>query len=386
MRTIIRSRLAGALALAVLGVTPSADAATVSTETALSPLTAVIDIDCPPRAVWTGSNYLVAWGNQSGIHAAVVSPSGAIVHTARRVAAASTSVQACSLDAAWGTTRALLVWTNHATRQISGVHVDGANVPGAVFTVSPTAGRQQANPGVAFDGSSFLVAFQDLSASSSDWSNSDIRARRIGATGAILGPELIITNAVNGQLRPAVTWGGGLWLVVWDDNRAGGVRHVFGQLVANDGSLIDPNFQISTDPLGGQRNAHTASNGTDYFVTWFDDNTDTIEGSFVDVFGTAATPGGFAVAHLASSPGGASGDVAYNATANRYLVAWRPTDGTLRGSSVLPGTSAASSFVIGSATGDAGVAASNTATSLVAYARGTGLDGRLPYARRVTLP
>src|SRR5262249_21176429 len=84
--------------------------------------------------------------------------------------------------------------------------------------ISPVR-NQQLNPALAFNGTNYLVAYEDHRAGDA---NVDIWATRVSRTGAILDPDgLHVSGAAGNQLLPQVASNGTDFMVVWEDYRAG---------------------------------------------------------------------------------------------------------------------------------------------------------------------
>lgn len=94
-----------------------------------------------------------------------------------------------------------------------------------------------------------------------------IRAARLQLDGLSLDPAgLTIAEGAGGRFEPAVTFGHGVYLVVWSDLREG-AHAVYGARVATDGSVLDPGGQkLSTAP--GARMAGVAATPSGFLVAW----------------------------------------------------------------------------------------------------------------------
>jgi len=98
---------------------------------------------------------------------------------------------------------------------------------------------------------------------------SDILGARVTSAGEVLDPEGIPIATVAGQQRsPKVLFGGGRYLVVWNDTRAGNFD-LYGTFVAPDGTTAAPTngFPISAS-LVDEAYPSLAFDGTDFLVTY----------------------------------------------------------------------------------------------------------------------
>ena len=95
-------------------------------------------------------------------------------------------------------------------------HAGGSNV-GTPVVVSGTEPASDA--AVASDGTNVLVVWSRGNGSL-QW---DISARLFSAAGAALTPIRQVTATAGNQRKPEVAWGGGRYLIVWEDTRKGGL-------------------------------------------------------------------------------------------------------------------------------------------------------------------
>jgi hypothetical protein len=121
-------------------------------------------------------------------------------------------------------------------------------------SISSAAGSQWA-PKLAFDGTSYLVAWQD--GRNGDGTTFDVYGARVTSGGSVLDAAGIpISTAPDSQLTPAVGFGGTTFLVAWTDQRAG--TATYGARVSSDGVVLDPSgISISTNGGIGRRSPST---------------------------------------------------------------------------------------------------------------------------------
>ena len=162
----------------------------------------------------------------------------------------------------------------------------------------------------------------------------NIYGQRYDYQGVPQGENFAISTAPNGKYYPAVAYSlpADSYLVVWEDYRNGQDHDVYGQLVDADSTLLDNpttpedetdpgvNFAIYTG-AGNQQYVDLAFDGNEYLVVWqgnyLNDSIDVL-GRFVDDNGTVE-PTVFPIGETGTLRYGEPA-VAYNATANEYLV------------------------------------------------------------------
>lgn len=149
-------------------------------------------------------------------------------------------------------------------------------------------GRTGGLPLVAFDGTNYLMVWED----DANYPDDDIYGQFIGTSGALVGLPFPISTAAGKQEFEfiGIAFGGTSYLVMWTDYRYStgdqGPRYVYGQVVSKSGSLIGGEIRISVEP--GHFPA-IAFDGTNYLVVWVEDTHDT------DYYGQFISPSGILV-------------------------------------------------------------------------------------------
>lgn len=154
-------------------------------------------------------------------------------------------------------------------------------------------GRTGGVPGVSFDGTNYLLVWEDDAITSND----DIYGQRVSPAGALVGGAFLINGAAGDQhldsIFNRVAFGGGKHLVVYRDDRSG-TKSVYGQLVSTTGALSGPEIIISADTLAAQE-ASVAFDGSNFLVVWQkrngapEEQYDTV-GAFISPSGTVTAP------------------------------------------------------------------------------------------------
>ncbi|MBJ6761819.1 hypothetical protein JGU66_13675 [Myxococcaceae bacterium JPH2] len=234
-----------------------------------------------PTVSYGDGQYLVAWwdlrsGGYDAIYGARVRASDGVVLDKQGITISTNLGAKGGLTSAFDGTNFLVVWQD--ARNGSNYDIYGARVRASDGVVlNPTgiaiskAAREQTSPSVAFDGTHYLVVWQDTRYTLS--TNSDIFGARVRASdGVVLDTAgLPISQRANDQKDPAVSFGGGSFLVIWRDNRNGG-DDLFGTRVRpSDGATLDTanGFTITT-AAGNQVQPKVTFDGTNHLVVWAD--------------------------------------------------------------------------------------------------------------------
>ena len=275
-----------------------------------------------PRVAFDGTNYLVVWQTfgslDTDILATRVTPSGIVLDPGGIVVSAGAAAEA-EPDVAFNGTNYLVVWDDnrvvgsdiYATRvSKAGVVQEPNGIPISTLTGSQIA------PAVTSAGSNFLVVWGDSHSGASD-----IYGTRVGPTGNVVDPAGIAMSARPGtQSYPAVAFDGTNYLVAWQDDRTGSTLDIYASRVSTTGTVLNPTgIAVSTAP-GAQDSPRLAFDGTNYLVVWQDLRSGVnhdVYASRVSKTGTVLNPTGIAVS---TAPGDQRVPVvAFNGT---LLVVW----------------------------------------------------------------
>jgi phosphoribosylformylglycinamidine (FGAM) synthase PurS component len=221
---------------------------------------------------------------------------------------------------AYGESLYLVVWldTRDVTSHIycSRVTVDGTVLDPDGIPVS-TAANGQSEPAVAWDGAGFLVAWKDTRGS-----DEDIYGARVDLDGTVLDPDgIAISTAAGSQAGPCIAFDGTDYLVVWEDGRNGGARDVYGARLQTDGTVLDPGGIQICGQSADQCNTAVSYGGDNWLVVWNDYRSGVVWNVYaarVDSSGAVLDTGGFAVCTDFSqqfNPAMAFAD-------SVYLIAW----------------------------------------------------------------
>ncbi len=270
-----------------------------------------------PAVAFDGTNCLVAWGGQD-LHAARVSPAGTVLDTGGILVSGATGVQEFPAIACDGT-NCLVAWQDG--RPGGYLDIYGARVTPSGSVLDPggiaisTAAFSQFYPAVAFDGTNYLVTWQDYRTA-----DFDIFASRVAPAGAVLDPAglPIATNAVY-QRYPSLAFGGGSYMVTWERWDNDSCAGIWGARIQTSGVPRDTGFCIA--PAGADF-APVIFDGNRFLVFWEQDG---IRETTIDTSGHVQNQSGtpvYAAANDQRQP-----NAAFNGS--DYLVVWqdeRPGD------------------------------------------------------------
>jgi len=197
---------------------------------------------------------------------------------------------------------------------------------GSAFPIS-SASQYQELPVVAYNATAneYLVVWQDARNGVTDY---DIYAQRISATGTLLGENIPLTQGNSGQTSPVAVWNAidNEYLVAWSDSWV--PFDIYAQRISASGIPIGARLSVST-AADWQMLEALAWNATanEYLVVWRDYRNSSPIDRISDLYGQRLSANGmllgsdFAISRAAESQ--SSADVIWNATADEYLVAWQ---------------------------------------------------------------
>jgi hypothetical protein len=255
-----------------------------------------------PAVAHNGTNFLVVWedsrSNNSDIYGARVSNAGAVLDTTGIRISAARSSQSTPKVAHNGTDF-LVVWYDYrnGTSDIYGARVSNAGtVLDAGGIPISTASNYQGYPAVAYDGTNFLVVWEDYRSGI----NNDIYGARVSGTGTVLDVSGIpISMATNDQRLPSVAHNGANFLVVWQDLRSGtGHADIYGARVSGAGTVLNTSGILISNAVNAQELPAVAYNGVDFVVAWQDRRSGTsydIYGARVSGTGVVRNPSGIPI-------------------------------------------------------------------------------------------
>ena len=287
------------------------------------PVTAAPGAQHSAAVATNGTDALIAWHDARALDilGARVSAGGTVLDANGFTVSRSANSQMNPAIASDGSNY-FVVWQDNRGRglDIYGVRVDGAGTvldPSGV-AISTAEGNQR-NPALVFNGSTYLVVWEDTRGSP----NSDIYGTRVTPFGSVLDPNGVALCARAGeQGNPAVSHDGSNFMLVWDESGTGASRDIYGTRIGPTGAVLDPLFLAINTNTSEQSAPLLAFDGTNYLVAWADFRNN----ASADVYGTrvsAATGAVLDAAGLQLAGGtDAQAEAALAFDGTNYLVVW----------------------------------------------------------------
>jgi len=256
------------------------------------------------KVAFDGTNYLVVWvdyrNSDSGdIYGARVTPAGVVLDQPAIPISKAPNMQHC-VTVAYSGTNYLVVWMDWRNDPLypdlygTRVSPDGVVLDPEGIAIS-TAPLWQADPAVGFDGTNFLVVWEDYR--DAPVSYSDIYCARVTPEGKVLDTAGIpVSVEPLWQSLPAVAFDGTNYLAVWADCRRGGnyPDDIYGARITPEGKVLDTlGIPISTKPQN-QYEPAIAFDGRNYLVVWTDERRGG-QWPFRDIYGARITPQGLVI-------------------------------------------------------------------------------------------
>lgn len=223
----------------------------------------------------------------------------------------------------------LAVWTDQrdGNNDIAGAIIGHQSKSVSSNFPLTVANASQASPALAANTTNqeFLVVWQDQR----NGSFRDIYGQRVRHDGSLVGTNFVVSNASNDQTDVVAAYNAtqNQYLVVWQDCRnSATLTDIYGQFVGHDGKLIGANFVVSKHPANSYEPSVAYNSGDDEFlVVWEDDRSATV-GDF-NIYGQRVSATGnllgseFPISIAPNSQNHPEAD--YNALGKTYLVVWQ---------------------------------------------------------------
>jgi hypothetical protein len=270
-----------------------------------------------PVTAFDGTNYLVVWVDGRNaplgddIWGARVSPAGAVLDPNGILICSAVGEQVAP-SIAFDGTNYLIVWQDFRNAPGS-VDLYGARVSPAAAVLDPGgfvvgSGGSSSQPAITFDGTNYFAVWTDAR------SGSHIYGSRISPAGVVLDASGIAVSPLTGtQDSPAVTFGSGNSLVTWVDRNQSGSSgpDLYGRLVSKAGVLVGTGPIAITVATGTQDSPALAFDGSNFLAVWVDGGA--THGARISAAGTLLDASGITIA------GGSNPGVAFDGT--NYVIA-----------------------------------------------------------------
>ncbi|MBI4698071.1 MAG: hypothetical protein HY758_03970 [Nitrospirae bacterium] len=191
--------------------------------------------------------------------------------TAVRINSTSNTIEKSSPAVSFDGTNYLVAWQQGpaTNRDIIARFVSQAGALGTSVTIA-SGTLDQTSPAISFDGTNYLVAWQEGPST-----NRDVIAKLVSKSGT-LGASATVASGTPDQSGPAISFDGTNYLVAWQEGPSTN-RDVIARLVSKSGTLgasatIASGSQDQADPT-------TGFDGTNYLVAWTENNLN-LKGSF----------------------------------------------------------------------------------------------------------
>jgi hypothetical protein len=203
-------------------------------------------MESDPVIAFTGENYLVVWsdekyGPSNVFHpfCARVTPAGVVLDSGVKVSTSSASEYRPNV--ADDGERSLVVWAG-SSNGAYGRFVNREGMPdGDVFQIAPGTAS---GPNLCFGDSNYLVVWQ-----TGTFPVLELYGRTVSRGGELGAPFPLATGSAC-QRWNALAYDGDNFLVVWMSGANNQPETIFGQFVADDGSLVGGRFAVSgTTPV-----------------------------------------------------------------------------------------------------------------------------------------
>ena len=241
-----------------------------------------------PRIATDGTQYAIAWLDSTtyAVRAMRVDATGSLLDASPLNLGVSTALYTRP-GMAFDGTNYVVGWPTTAQQlAVRRLPPTGAPLAG---TIVAGPSDTYAIPGLASGGGTTLVAWWRPGVVGGA-TQETVTTSRIDAAGQLLSPsDVPLAAAVNRQVAPDAAFDGTNYLVVWEDTRADGDRDVYGARVTPTGAILDPSGIAVADAAGNQAAPRVVFDGTNHLVVWQDSRN---AATGIDIYAAQVTPGG----------------------------------------------------------------------------------------------
>jgi hypothetical protein len=253
-----------------------------------------------PALASDGHNFLAVSEDASGLYGLLFDGSGAAINTVRLGAAAGPAYEMAGFDGMnywviftpYSNVTSGSVTTCLAQRvSQTGALIDATPIP----LVSVGSGYSSiTSAGFSFGSSNGLVAFSEYNDATNQHELHGVLFNPDGTT--VGSGDFVIANDNSTHLSPAVGFDGTNFLVTWEQLATSGatIRSIYGVRVSPAGTVLDASpIAIATGP-NGQSNPSVAFDGSNYLVVWLDLRNGTTDPNnyYPDIYGSRVSTAG----------------------------------------------------------------------------------------------
>jgi hypothetical protein len=228
-----------------------------------------------PEVAGDGTNYLAVWedvryAGYSDIYGTRLNQAGAVLDGSGRLMSLAANKELTPVVVR-GNDRYLIVWEDGRNSQESDIYGITVDDNGRALNASPfpicTAIRYQQHPAAAWNGTNYLVVWDDMR---NEFYYSTIYGARVNSTGGVLDVSGIAVHTNRTQQRyPTVAWGGTNYLVAWEDWRFNfDTFQLFATRVSSNGQVLDKAGIPLNSPMDHGLDPSIAWAGTNFMVVW----------------------------------------------------------------------------------------------------------------------
>jgi hypothetical protein len=204
------------------------------------------------RVAFGGGRFLVTWPDARDgtsnwdIYARLVNPDGTLYGTELPIAAQAENQRETAV--AFDGNNFLVVWLSRragSTEQweVFGRFVSPAGVMTTPFQISQTTSASRNPMGLGFDGVNYFVVWnRDLGAGYPNPEEWDLYGRLVSSSGSFSGPEFGVVTTSGNQIIPTMSYGGGYYLLCWNEGLGGSDSTVKAQFFTTSGAAAAPAF------------------------------------------------------------------------------------------------------------------------------------------------
>jgi hypothetical protein len=238
------------------------------------PIPQAPNLQCAPAVAYDGTNFFAVWydvrahgvtarGARMDQSGAILDPTGFdIGHSAAPLLPAEPP------GVAFGDSCYLVAWTRGTSGETdifaARVTPSGSLLDTLGFPVC-SAGYPQEWPRVGFDGNNFLVVWTDYR----NMYETDIYAARVSQSGTVLDPGgFPVSTASESQDYPSVAFDGTNYLVVWEDDRTSYDGDIYGARVTPGGRVLEPAGIKICDLSPAELYPQVVAGPDNFLVTW----------------------------------------------------------------------------------------------------------------------